>query len=67
MMKAVGAAIIVLVGLYFVDQLLAQGKYTDAARFMAGQIRHSTGIYGPLDWRPFHGEQDEWRLIISAA
>jgi hypothetical protein len=43
-MKAVGAAIIVLVALYFVDQLLAQGKYTDAAQRMAGQIRHSTGI-----------------------
>jgi len=44
MKKAVGAAIIVLAVLYLVDQLLAQGKYTDAAQRMAGQIRHSTGI-----------------------
>jgi hypothetical protein len=44
MKRVIGAAIIVLVVLYFVDQLLAQGKYTDAAQRMAGQIRHSTGI-----------------------
>jgi hypothetical protein len=44
MKKVIGAAIIVLVALYFIDQLLAQGKYTDAAQRMAGQIRHSTGI-----------------------
>jgi hypothetical protein len=44
MMKAIGAAIIVLVALYFVDQQLAQGKYTDAAQRMAMQVRHSTGI-----------------------
>jgi hypothetical protein len=44
MMKAVGVAVIVLVALYFVDQQFAQGKYTDAAQHMAGQIRHSTGI-----------------------
>jgi hypothetical protein len=44
MKRVIGAAIIVLVALYFVDQLLAQGRYTDAAQRMAGQIRHSTGI-----------------------
>lgn len=44
MKKAFGAVVIVLVALYLVDQLLAQGKYTDAAQRMAGQIRHSTGI-----------------------
>jgi hypothetical protein len=44
MKKVIGAAIIVIVALYFVDQLLAEGKYTDAAQHMAGQIRHSTGI-----------------------
>jgi hypothetical protein len=44
MKRVIGAAIIVLVVLYFVDQLLAQGRYTDAAQRMAGQIRHSTGI-----------------------
>jgi hypothetical protein len=43
-MKAVGVAIIILVALYFADQELAQGKYTDAALRMAMQIRHSTGI-----------------------
>jgi hypothetical protein len=44
MKRVIGAAIVVLLALYFVDQLLAQGKYTDAAQRMAGQIRHSTGI-----------------------
>jgi hypothetical protein len=43
-MKVIAAVLIVFVALYFVDQLLAQGKYTDAAQRMAGQIRHSTGI-----------------------
>jgi hypothetical protein len=43
-MKALGAAVIVLVALYFVDQLFAHGKYTAAAQRMAMQIRHSTGI-----------------------
>jgi hypothetical protein len=43
-MKAVGAAIIILVALCFADQELAQGKYTDAAKRMAMQMRHSTGI-----------------------
>jgi hypothetical protein len=44
MKNAFGVAIIVLVALYVFDQLVAQGKYTDAAQRMAGQIRHSTGI-----------------------
>jgi hypothetical protein len=44
MKKVVGAAVIVLAVLYFADQQLAQGKYTDAVQRMAGQIRHSTGI-----------------------
>ena len=43
-LKAVGAAIVILVALYFADQVIAQGKYTDAAQRMAMQIRHSTGI-----------------------
>lgn len=43
-LKAVGAAITILVALYFADQLFAQGKYTDAAQRMAMQMRHSTGI-----------------------
>ena len=43
-LKAVGAAIVILVALYFADQVFAQGKYTDAAQRMAMQIRHSTGI-----------------------
>jgi hypothetical protein len=43
-MKALGAAIVVLVALYVADHVLAQGKYTDAAQRMAMQMRHSTGI-----------------------
>jgi hypothetical protein len=43
-MKALGAAIIVLVALYIADQMFAQGKYTDAAHRMAMQMRHSIGI-----------------------
>jgi hypothetical protein len=43
-MKAVGAMIIAVVALYFADQELAQGKYTDVAKRMVMQIRHSTGI-----------------------
>jgi hypothetical protein len=43
-MKALGAAIIVLVALYIADQIFAQGKYTAAAERMVLQIRHSTGI-----------------------
>jgi hypothetical protein len=44
MKNVIGAAIIVIVALCFADQQFAQGKYTDAAQRMAGQIRHSTGI-----------------------
>ena len=43
-MKAIGATIIVVVALYFADQEFTQGKYTDAAKRMVMQIRHSTGI-----------------------
>jgi hypothetical protein len=43
-MKAIGAAIVVLVALYVTDQTLTQGKYTDAVQRMAMQIRQSTGI-----------------------
>jgi hypothetical protein len=44
MKNAIGVVLIVLVALYVTDQLVAQGKYTDAAQRMAQQIRHSTGI-----------------------
>jgi hypothetical protein len=38
-MKALGAAIIVLVALYIADQTFAQGKYTAAAQRMALQFK----------------------------
>jgi len=43
-MKALGAAAIVLVVLYFADQQFAQGQFTIAVQQMASQMRHSMGI-----------------------
>jgi hypothetical protein len=43
-MKALGAAAIVLVVLYFADQQFAQGQFTNAVQQMASQMRHSMGI-----------------------
>lgn len=43
-MKALGAAAIVLVVLYFADQQLSQGQFTSAVQQMASQMRHSLGI-----------------------
>jgi hypothetical protein len=43
-MKLLGAAIIVLVVLYFADQQFTQGQFTNAAQQMASQMRHSLGI-----------------------
>lgn len=44
-MKVLGAAVIVIVVLYFADQQFAQGHYTDAIQQMGAQIRHSLGIF----------------------
>jgi hypothetical protein len=43
-MKALGAAVIVLIVLYFADQEFTQGRYTDAARQLGAQLIHSLGI-----------------------
>jgi hypothetical protein len=43
LMKVLGAAVIVLVVLYFADQQFAQGHYTDAVQQMAAQMMHSLG------------------------
>jgi hypothetical protein len=45
LMKVLGAAVIVLIVLYFADQQFAQGHYTDAVRQMGAQMMHSLGIY----------------------
>jgi len=42
-MKVLGAAVIVLVVLYFADQQFAQGRYTDAVQQMGAQMMHSLG------------------------
>ena len=42
-MKVLGAAVIVLVVLYFADQQFAQGHYTDAVQQMVAQMMHSLG------------------------
>jgi hypothetical protein len=44
LMKALGAAAIVLVVLYFADQQFTQGQFTTAVQQMASQMRHSMGI-----------------------
>jgi len=43
-MKALGAAVVVLIVLYFADQEFTQGQYTDAVRKLAAQLLHSLGI-----------------------
>ena len=43
-MKILGAAVIVLVVLYFADQQFAQGRYADAVQQMGAQMMHSLGI-----------------------
>jgi hypothetical protein len=43
-MKGVGVAIALLFAAYLTDQYFANGKYTDAAKRMVTQMRHSTGI-----------------------
>jgi hypothetical protein len=43
-MKVLGAAVIVLIALYFADQEFAQGQYTDAVRQMGSQVMHSFGV-----------------------
>lgn len=43
-MKGIGVALVLLFAAYLTDQYFANGKYTDAAKRMVTQIRHSTGI-----------------------
>jgi len=43
-MKAVGAAIIILLMAYLADQQFAEGKLTSAATSMMTQMRHSMGV-----------------------
>jgi hypothetical protein len=43
-MKAVGAAIIILLMAYLADQQFADGKFTSAATSMMAQMRHSMGV-----------------------
>ena len=45
LMKVLGAAVIVLVVLYFADQQFAQGHYTDAIQQMGAQMMHSLGTF----------------------
>ena len=43
-MKGIGVALALLFAAYLTDQYFANGKYTDAAKRMVAQMRHSTGI-----------------------
>jgi hypothetical protein len=43
-MKVLGAAVVVLIALYFADQEFAQGQYTDAVRQIGAQVMHSFGV-----------------------
>jgi hypothetical protein len=43
-MKGIGVTLALLFAAYLTDQYLANGKYTDAAKRMVTQMRHSTGI-----------------------
>jgi hypothetical protein len=43
-MKVLGAAVVVLIALYFADQEFAQGKFTDTVRQVGAQMLHSVGI-----------------------
>ena len=43
-MKGIGVALALLFAAYLTDQYLANGKYTDAAKRMVTQMRHSTRI-----------------------
>jgi hypothetical protein len=43
-MRGIGVALALLLAAYLTDQYFAGGKYTDAAKRMVTQMRHSTGI-----------------------
>jgi hypothetical protein len=43
-MRAVGAAIIILLMAYLADQQFAEGKFTSADERMMTQMRHSMGV-----------------------
>jgi hypothetical protein len=43
-MRAIFAAIIAIALVYLADQELTGGRYTDAAKQVAGQLRHSLGF-----------------------
>ncbi len=43
-MKTIIAAVIAVAALYVVDQQFTNGRYTDVAERMIGQIRHSLGM-----------------------
>jgi hypothetical protein len=43
-MKVLGAAVIVLIVLYFADQQFVQGQCTNAVRQIGTQMLHSFGI-----------------------
>ena len=42
-MKGIGVALVLIVAAYLVDQHFSHGKYTDAAKRMVIQVRHSFG------------------------
>jgi hypothetical protein len=43
-MKGIGVALALLFAAYLTDLYFTNAKYTDAAKGMITQIRHSTGI-----------------------
>ena len=43
-MKGIGIAVAVIVAAYVADQHFANGVYTDAAKRMIIQMRHSFGV-----------------------
>ncbi len=43
-MRAIVAAVIAVSVLYLLDQQVTNGRYTDAAEQMVGQIRQSLGM-----------------------
>jgi hypothetical protein len=43
-MKAIGVAIVIIFAAYMADQQFANGQYTDAAKRMVVQMRHSFGV-----------------------
>jgi hypothetical protein len=44
LMKVLGAAVGVLIALYFSDQEFAHGQFTDAVQRIGAQMMHSFGI-----------------------